>query len=34
MIAKALPISLRVKIINKKKFIKPTLDENFKTFVI
>lgn len=32
--AKALPITKFVKIINKKEFVKMTLDENSKTFLI
>ncbi len=32
--AKALPITNRVKIINKKKFAKAALNKNFETFVI
>lgn len=31
---KALPIANRVELINKKKFVKVALDENFKTFMV
>ena len=34
IIAKALPSTKRVELINKKEFAKVKLDENFKTFVI
>ena len=33
-IAKALPTTKRVELINKKKFAKAALDENSKTFVV
>lgn len=32
--AEALPITCKVALINKRKFVKVTLDKNYKTFVI